>query len=254
MSEHKTPLELTQINVMPFVRTKGNFQYLSWSHAIHAAQEADPGFSFEVHDFPNGPCWLSDTGAYVRVTVKMCGRSFTWTHPVLDNRNKPIPKPNAMEVNTSTMRCLVKCIALHGIGLSVYAGEDLSQYDDVSGQPESKPQPKPAERSRQAQASDLGQDGPSPEKQSRKPAPESDWNPKGRRRFIAQLNEAWKTIGRDKIDYNIVCDYCVAMWKTRPSQCTDLWRERFILAHSDAKYGDLADFASNVAMGKRDEA
>ncbi len=243
MSEHKTPVEMTQIDVMPFVRTKGKFQYLSWSHAIHAAQEVDPGFSFEVHDFPNGPCWLSDTGAYVRVTVKMCGRSFTWTHPVLDMRNNPITKPNAMQVNTSTMRCLVKCIALHGIGLSVYAGEDLSQYDM---EPETAEEGLRRAQMRAAQ--------PPPKPAPKPKAKPTTWDNQARKQFIAQLNEAWKVVGREKIAYDIVCEYCVAKYDTRPSQTSDKWRARFIVAHSDTKYGDLADFAANVAMAKRDES
>jgi hypothetical protein len=46
-------------------------------------------------------------------------------HPVLDNRNKPIKTPDAFQVNTSIQRCLAKAIALHGLGLYIFAGEDL---------------------------------------------------------------------------------------------------------------------------------
>ena len=45
--------------------------------------------------------------------------------PVINNMNKAISNPNAMDVNTAMMRCLVKCISLFGIGLYIYAGEDL---------------------------------------------------------------------------------------------------------------------------------
>jgi len=44
--------------------------------------------------------------------------------PVLDYRNKPIATPNSFDVNTSIMRCLVKAIAMQGLGLYIYAGED----------------------------------------------------------------------------------------------------------------------------------
>lgn len=44
---------------------------------------------------------------------------------MLDHRNKPIAKPTVFEINTSIQRCLVKAIALHGLGLYIYAGEDL---------------------------------------------------------------------------------------------------------------------------------
>jgi hypothetical protein len=44
---------------------------------------------------------------------------------VLDGKNRPIFEPSAFDINTSIQRCLVKAIALHGLGLYVYAGEDL---------------------------------------------------------------------------------------------------------------------------------
>jgi hypothetical protein len=50
--------------------------------------------------------------------------------PVMDHRNKAIQKPNAFEVNTAMQRCLVKAIALHGLGLYIYAGEDLPEGEE----------------------------------------------------------------------------------------------------------------------------
>jgi hypothetical protein len=49
--------------------------------------------------------------------------------PVMDYRNKAVPNPDAFAVNTAMQRCLAKAIALHGLGLSLYVGEDL--WDDV---------------------------------------------------------------------------------------------------------------------------
>jgi hypothetical protein len=49
--------------------------------------------------------------------------------PVMDYRNKAIPNPDAFSVNTAMQRCLAKAIALHGLGLSLYVGEDL--WDDI---------------------------------------------------------------------------------------------------------------------------
>jgi hypothetical protein len=45
--------------------------------------------------------------------------------PVMDHRNKAIPNPDAFQANVAMQRCLVKAIALHGLGLYIYAGEDL---------------------------------------------------------------------------------------------------------------------------------
>jgi hypothetical protein len=51
--------------------------------------------------------------------------------PVMDYRNKAIPNPDAFAVNTAMQRCLAKAIALHGLGLYIYAGEDLPDEDKV---------------------------------------------------------------------------------------------------------------------------
>jgi hypothetical protein len=58
-------------------------------------------------------------------TVTAFGKTMTAQLPVMDYRNKAIPNPDAFAVNTAMQRCLAKAIALHGLGLSLYAGEDL---------------------------------------------------------------------------------------------------------------------------------
>jgi len=83
------------------------------------------------------------------VSVTMFGQKRTCMLPVMDHRNKPIPKPDAFQVNTSIMRCMVKALALHGLGLHIYAGEDVPEtVDQDTGEikqarkPEPKPEPK----------------------------------------------------------------------------------------------------------------
>ena len=56
----------------------------------------------------------------------------TQIHPVLDHRNQTINEPNAFEINTSIQRCLAKAIALHGLGLYIFAGEDLPEPDALT--------------------------------------------------------------------------------------------------------------------------
>ena len=60
--------------------------------------------------------------------------SWSWAVRELlkDNRNKPLEKPNAFQINTSIQRCLAKAIALHGLGLYLFAGEDLPQVDPLN--------------------------------------------------------------------------------------------------------------------------
>jgi len=59
--------------------------------------------------------------------VKAFGVSRTAQLPVMDHRNKAISEPDAFQVNTAMQRCLAKAISLHGIGLYIYAGEDLPE-------------------------------------------------------------------------------------------------------------------------------
>ena len=66
----------------------------------------------------------------------MDGISLSQIHPVLDNRNQPIEKPNAFQINTSLQRALAKAIALHGLGLYIFAGEDLPEPDALTSKEE----------------------------------------------------------------------------------------------------------------------
>ena len=59
--------------------------------------------------------------------VNAFGVSRTAQLPVMDHRNKAISEPDAFQVNTAMQRCLAKAISLHGIGLYIYAGEDLPE-------------------------------------------------------------------------------------------------------------------------------
>jgi hypothetical protein len=64
-------------------------------------------------------------------SVTAFGKTRTAQLPVMDYRNKAIPNPDAFAVNTAMQRCLAKAISLHGIGLYIYAGEDLPEEDVV---------------------------------------------------------------------------------------------------------------------------
>ena len=69
--------------------------------------------------------------------VEVDGVSLSQIHPVLDNRNQSIEKPTAFQINTSLQRALAKCIALHGLGLYIFAGEDLPEPNALTPAEES---------------------------------------------------------------------------------------------------------------------
>lgn len=135
--------DLLKININERLEKKGNLSYLSWAHAWGEALRIDPNATFHVSTFDRGDgvtqVYMDVNGtALVWVTVTLNGKPMTCQLPVMDNKNKAIPNPDAFAVNTAIMRCMVKALALHGLGLYVYAGEDLPDGDD-------KPEPKKPE-------------------------------------------------------------------------------------------------------------
>ena len=121
---------LFQLDVAKHVEKKGQFSYLSWPFAVAQLRLADPAASWEVRRFDGLPYLNTDLGFFVEVAVTVQGVTLSQIHPVLDNKNRPILAPSAFDINTSIQRCLVKAIALHGLGLSIYAGEDLPDLDE----------------------------------------------------------------------------------------------------------------------------
>jgi hypothetical protein len=118
---------LSAINVNDHIEKKGGFSYLSWPFAVSQLRLSDPAATWEVRRFDGLPYLMTDAGVFVEVAVTVQGITLSQLHPVLDGRNRPILAPSAFDINTSIQRCLVKAIALHGLGLYVYAGEDLPQ-------------------------------------------------------------------------------------------------------------------------------
>ena len=120
---------LSKIDVSEHTEKKGKFTYLSWAWAVKVLLENFPDATWEVHTyFDNGvetPYMRTQAGAFVQVTVSIDEVRRTQVHPVLDHMNKSVDEPNAFQINNSIQRCLAKAIALHGLGLYIYAGEDL---------------------------------------------------------------------------------------------------------------------------------
>ena len=123
--------DLLKINVNDHTEKKNGLTYLSWAWAWAEALKADPRANFKVEMFEGVPLMPVGGSYMVWVTVTMFDKPMTCMLPVLDFRNKPIPTPNSFDLNTSIMRCLVKAIAMHGLGLYIYAGEDLPMEDDA---------------------------------------------------------------------------------------------------------------------------
>ena len=126
------PNDLLKLNVNDHVEKKQNLSYLSWAWAWAEALKADPSATFEVKTF-DGKAYMDINGTgMVWVTVTIFGKPMTCFLPVMNHRNQPIQSPDAFQVNTAIMRCMTKGLALHGLGLYIYAGEDLPQVEDTA--------------------------------------------------------------------------------------------------------------------------
>jgi hypothetical protein len=129
--------ELLKINVNGHLEKKGNLSYLSWAWAWAEVLKIDPGARWTAHEWDNSPVMVLRNGtAMVKVSVEIKGDIKTCILPVMDNRNRAIVDPDAFAVNTAIMRCLAKAIAMHGLGLYIYAGEDLPEAEKAEPNPE----------------------------------------------------------------------------------------------------------------------
>lgn len=120
----KTFKELREINVNEFTEKKGQLTYLSWTWAVDTLLQNDPMATWE---FPEPKTYNETIMVFCNVTAM--GKVMRMQLPVMDNRNNAIVNPDTRKISDATMRCLAKCIACFGIGLYIYAGEDLPSID-----------------------------------------------------------------------------------------------------------------------------
>ena len=142
MPSKKTVWEtLSAIDCDGHTEEKNGFTYLSWSWAWQTLKENYPQARFE-----KGPVqYLEDGTALISVRVFIgIDEDVTEVFPVINYSNKPIPNPNAFQINTAYQRCLVKVLAYMGLGMYIYHGDD--NHPDSSPDAQSKPAGKPAKK------------------------------------------------------------------------------------------------------------
>jgi hypothetical protein len=132
MKEENRFVKLSRKDVSEGVERKGNLDFLSWGVAWTKLCEDYPGSTYfygEKETFPDG-------SVMVEVGVTVEGLTHVMRLPVMDNRNKSILNPSSRDVSDANMRCLVKAIAMHGAGLSLYTKVkglvDETPFDVVS--------------------------------------------------------------------------------------------------------------------------
>lgn len=138
---------LSRANVNEKTEEKNKLKYLSWAWAWAEVKKAYPDANYIVHEYDNKPYLCDENLGYMvstRVTIN--GETIPMHLPVMDGANKAqkhvdytfdtkykkgviVKAATMFDINTAIMRCLVKNLAMFGLGLYIYAGEDLPEAD-----------------------------------------------------------------------------------------------------------------------------
>ena len=123
---------LNSINVNDKTEKKGGLTYLSWAWAWGEVKKLFPDATYTIYEASNGWNYHTDgRTCWVKTGVTVNGIEHIEYLPVMDNRNNSISadKVTSFDVNKAIQRSLTKAVARHGLGLYIYAGEDLPEAD-----------------------------------------------------------------------------------------------------------------------------
>ena len=135
MEETNVFQTLTALNCNEHTEKKGNLTYLSWAWAWKMVKDHFPSAQYTIYESPEGWNYFSDgRTCWVKTGVTIEGIEHIEYLPVMDQRNQSIPydQIRSTDVNKAIQRSLTKACARHGLGLYIYAGEDLPEGSPVS--------------------------------------------------------------------------------------------------------------------------
>ena len=139
--------KLYEIDVNHKTESKNGLKYLSWAFAWAEFKKVYPCATYTVDQYDGKPYLFdNELGYLVSTEVTVDGLSLPMQLPVMDNKNKAmkcspyqyktrngmkdVEAATMFDINTAIMRCLVKNLAMHGLGLYIYAGEDIPSIDN----------------------------------------------------------------------------------------------------------------------------
>ena len=133
MDQSKSIFEtLFEINVNDHVEKKNGLSYLSWPYAWAEVKKRFPDANYKVYETESGGIYFTDgKTCWVKTGVEIAGIEHIEYLPIMDYKNKSISLENvtSFDVNKSIQRSLTKALARHGLGLYLYAGEDLPEIE-----------------------------------------------------------------------------------------------------------------------------
>lgn len=137
---------LNAVNVGDHIEQKNRLSYLSWAWAWAELKKRYPDSFYTIYENASGMFYHTDgRTCWVKTGVTLVDGEYKLEHieylPVMDYKNASIPvdKVTSFDVNKAIQRSLTKAVARHGLGLYIYAGEDLPDDGAVDTKPQGKP-------------------------------------------------------------------------------------------------------------------
>ena len=133
--------KLNSINVNDKTEKKGNLTYLSWAWAWGEVKKLFPDTTYTIYENADGLNYHTDgKTCWVKTGVTINGLEHIEYLPVMDFKNKSLPlaEVTSFDVNKAIQRSLTKALARHGLGLYIYAGEDLPEDSTETNPSENK--------------------------------------------------------------------------------------------------------------------
>ena len=152
---------LNGVNVNEHTEKKNGLTYLSWAWAWGELLKRFPDSTYTIYENRDGWCYHTDgKTCWVKTGVTVEGKEYIEMLPVMDFKNRSISADDvtSFDVNKAIQRSLTKAVARHGLGLYIYAGEDLPEGEEI------KPEPLPADALQPGEKMNL--------------PPAGSWNPK----------------------------------------------------------------------------
>ena len=130
--------ELYAINVNKYVEKKNGLSYVSWPFAWGEVKKLHPDATYTIYENADGLFYHTDgRTCWVKTGVTVNGVEHIEYLPVMDfkNRSIPVEQVTSFDVNKAIQRSLTKAVARHGLGLYIYAGEDLPESETTVENP-----------------------------------------------------------------------------------------------------------------------
>ena len=167
--------QLNSINCNDKTEKKNGLTYLAWAYAWGEVKKLFPDSTYTIYENENGWFYHTDGNTcWVKTGVTINGIEHIEYLPVMDYKNRSIPvdQVTSFDVNKAIQRSLTKAVARHGLGLYIYAGEDLPEDDNQVEQPI---QPSTAVQARKAAAKRVADNKPSDNKPYEPMSDEDYW-------------------------------------------------------------------------------